>query len=513
MGSKKLNCSARGLLIMRGTMKHKILFASFVAAVCIPVVTSPAFAISPAISGCTQSYKEVENTTATAINDNGSTTSTVSISGQSGTIIDVDLQTFITHQDNANLDITLSSPAGTTVTITTDNAATLANVFNGTYWDDQADPLGSILFANNPSLGTVTKHSYTTSVVASPLVPEEGLIAFKGEDPNGTWTLKIVDDAATETGNLASWKLRVTTCTTTMATESTTLSNSTLTSVPDAGAAVTSTVSASGLDPSLCGVKLTTNITHDFPGDIEMTLTSPSGTVATVTDDQGATNDDAFAGTIWDSTADLSSTIPYSGNPNIVSDHTYAIDTLATTLTPLESFATFNGENPNGTWTLTVRDDAGADTGDLVSWSLQLTTCQPDADGDGTPDATDKCSGTDTDTNSNSVADCLESDLKPVNVKATRSGNNLTCTFAVQNSGSVAAAASSAQIRFGSASDSLGGLKKTFSVPALAAGAKSSTMTVTKSSGGKRFCRFVADSADALTETNENNNSKWKQAR
>lgn len=476
-------------------------------------VTTPAFAISPAISGCTQSYKVAENTTSTPITDNSSITSTVSISGQSGTITDVDLQTFITHTSNNDLDITLTSPAGTTVTITTDNGGLLDDVYNGTYWDDQADPLGTILFSGNPSLGTVVKHSYTDSVVASPLTPEEGLSAFKGEDPNGTWTLKIVDDTATETGTLTSWKLRVSTCTTTMATASTTLSNSTLTSIPDAGAAVTSTVSASALEPSLCGVKLTTNVTHTFPGDIEMTLTSPSGTAATVTDDQGSTNDNAFAGTNWDSAADLSSTIPYSGNPNIVSDYTYTSGTAATTLTPLESFATFHGENPNGTWTLTLRDDTGADTGELVSWSLQLTTCEPDADGDGTGDATDSCSGTDTDSNSNSVADCLESDLKPVSVKASRSGNKLVCTFAVQNAGTVASAASSAQILFGSASDSIGSLKKTFAVPALAAGAKSSTMTVTKSSGGKRFCRFVADSASALTETNENNNSKWKQAK
>ena len=37
------------------------------------------------------------------------------------------------------------------------------------------------------------------------LTPEEPLAAFIGEDPNGTWTLTIGDDGATDAGTLASW--------------------------------------------------------------------------------------------------------------------------------------------------------------------------------------------------------------------------------------------------------------------------------------------------------------------
>ncbi|MGH7895748.1 MAG: DUF4215 domain-containing protein, partial [Candidatus Binatia bacterium] len=39
------------------------------------------------------------------------------------------------------------------------------------------------------------------------------------------------------------------------------------------------------------------------------------------------------------------------------------------------------GEDPNGTWTLTVADDAGGTTGKLDSWQLHLTTVAPCGDG------------------------------------------------------------------------------------------------------------------------------------
>src|SRR5262249_47526236 len=40
---------------------------------------------------------------------------------------------------------------------------------------------------------------------------EGALSAFLGEDPNGTWTLTVVDDSAGNTGTLRGWSLRVVT--------------------------------------------------------------------------------------------------------------------------------------------------------------------------------------------------------------------------------------------------------------------------------------------------------------
>ncbi|WP_139343067.1 hypothetical protein [Fictibacillus arsenicus] len=37
----------------------------------------------------------------------------------------------------------------------------------------------------------------------------------------------------------------------------------------------------------------------------------------------------------------------------------------------------FNGTNPNGTWSLYIVDDAGADVGSLAGgWTLNITSCE-----------------------------------------------------------------------------------------------------------------------------------------
>jgi hypothetical protein len=49
---------------------------------------------------------------------------------------------------------------------------------------------------------------------------------------------------------------------------------------------------------------------------------------------------------------------------------------------PEEALSAFNGENPNGVWTLTVRDDYDdLDSGVLASWNLRLRMlrCAPGA--------------------------------------------------------------------------------------------------------------------------------------
>lgn len=132
------------------------------------------------------------------INDLALTTSTIVVAGLEDYITDVNVTTFITHSFGADLDVTLTSPSGTTAVLTTDNGSSFDNIFNGTIWDDSADDL-------------VGDHIYTNLVLASPLSPETGFGAFIGENPNGIWTLSIVDDQALDVGNLSSWSLSIST--------------------------------------------------------------------------------------------------------------------------------------------------------------------------------------------------------------------------------------------------------------------------------------------------------------
>jgi subtilisin-like proprotein convertase family protein len=326
-------------------------------------------------AGCITTLSSFTQSTPTAIPSGPATvTSTVSVTTTDTFIWDVDLTTNLTHTFAADLDITLMSPAGTIVTLTTDNGAGNDNVFNGTLWDDDANPAGQVPYTTNN--GLVTDHAYANLTLASPLAPEEPLGAFIGENPNGTWTITISDDLAGDSGSLDSWTLNVTTVDTVPTDTTASFTQSTPTAIPDGPAVVSSTVAVAAVGAFLRDVNITANITHTFCGDLDITLMSPAGTVVTLTTDntEDADVDNVFNGTLWDDDANPGGQVPYSSNNGVTTDHSYVNLVTATPLTPEEPLAAFIGENPNGTWTITISDDTAIDGGSLDSWTLQITT-------------------------------------------------------------------------------------------------------------------------------------------
>ncbi|MCX7555423.1 proprotein convertase P-domain-containing protein [Xanthomonadaceae bacterium JHOS43] len=309
-------------------------------------------------------------------------TSTIVVSNAQPYIWDVNLTTFIRHTFSADLDITITSPAGTVVTLTTDNGAGNDDVFNGTVWDDSANPGGQVPYVTNN--GLVTDHAYVNLTLASPLVPEEALGAFIGEDPNGTWTLTISDDLAGDGGTLDEWSIQLATLAAAPTLDPVaSFEQTTPVAIPTGPGVASSTLDVSGLVNPLCKVVLRTNMAHTFSADVDVTLMSPSGTIVTLTTDNGAGNDDVFNGTVWDDSANPGGQVPYVTNNGLVTDHAYVNLTPASPLVPEESMAAFLGQDGNGTWTITISDDLAGDGGNLASWSLDLTTCgcaQPDAD-------------------------------------------------------------------------------------------------------------------------------------
>ena len=296
-------------------------------------------------------------------------TSTIVVSGAGTYVQDVDAITALKHSFPGDLDVTLSSPAGTVVTLTTDNATTNDDAFDGTRWDDDANPAGQVPYVTND--GLVTDRVYAVSTPAATLVPEEPLGAFIGENPNGTWTLTISDDLAGDGGSLDSWSLELLALASgpaALATDS--ASQTTPTPIPSGPAVVTSTIEVSGAGTYLQDLELVTDLRHTFPGDLDITLSSPAGTVVTLTSDNATTNDDAFDGTRWDDSANPAGQVPYITNNGMVTDNVYAISTPVAFLAPEEGLGAFVGENPNGTWTLTVSDDLVGDSGSIDSWRL-----------------------------------------------------------------------------------------------------------------------------------------------
>lgn len=306
---------------------------------------------TPPPDGITATTFSVTSAPGAAIPDLGSVSADITVGGAGPYLLDLDLTTGITHTYPGDLEISLTSPAGTTVVITTDNGGGSNDVFAGTLWDDQA---------GQPA----TDFAYSDGIVASPLVPEQALSPFIGEDPNGTWTLDIIDDEGADVGTLNSWTLDVTTIPAAPDAIALIFTNDIATTIPDGpGSTVLSNLVVGGLGNHVCDITMTTDITHTFPGDLDITLTSPAGTTQVITTDNGGANDNVFSGTVWTD----------DGTP--ATDFAYANLTTASPLAPEGAFGGFHSEDPTGTWTLSITDDAGLDTGTLNDWSLTMATC------------------------------------------------------------------------------------------------------------------------------------------
>ena len=103
------------------------------------------------------------------------------------------------------------------------------------------------------------------------------------------------------------------------------------------------------------------NLEHTYVGDLALILESPDGTQITLVNDEGDSGNN-FVGVIFDDEAatDITS-ISASDDPFTGSYY------------PEGNLSSFDGENPNGTWTLYIDDDADEDEGFLYSWSLEIT--------------------------------------------------------------------------------------------------------------------------------------------
>ncbi len=124
----------------------------------------------------------------------------IPLSGISGTVCKIEVGVRINHTWDADLDIYLTAPNGTTIELSTDN---------GSSNDDYGTGSGP------PYVYTVFSDAATTSILsglapfAGSYQPETALSLINGISANGNWTLKIYDDLAGDIGTLVSWQLNV----------------------------------------------------------------------------------------------------------------------------------------------------------------------------------------------------------------------------------------------------------------------------------------------------------------
>jgi subtilisin-like proprotein convertase family protein len=121
-------------------------------------------------------------------------TSTLVIPSDDGVVIDnIIVDVDITHTWVRDLTVTLISPTGTEVKLVDRPCTNVAlNNIQATF-DDAGIAL---ICANNPAVGGT-------------IIPVEALSAFNGENTQGTWTLRVADQANQDGGSINGWTITV----------------------------------------------------------------------------------------------------------------------------------------------------------------------------------------------------------------------------------------------------------------------------------------------------------------
>jgi len=117
---------------------------------------------------------------------------------------------------------------------------------------------------------------------------------------------------------------------------------------------ITSTLVISGSGMTIGDLNVSLDITHSFLGDLELTLSK--GGTSVILFNNSCSNNDNIDMIADDEGATL--VCPPSGGSSYQS---------------VESLSTFDNVSLDGTWTLTVDDQANGDGGSLNSWSLIAT--------------------------------------------------------------------------------------------------------------------------------------------
>jgi subtilisin-like proprotein convertase family protein len=152
----------------------------------------------------------------------------------------------------------------------------------------------------------------------------------------------------------------------------------------------TITIADSG---TITDLNVALNISHPYVGDVSVTLQSPAGTTITLIDRPGRP---AFSPCGYNS-ANIIVTLDDEAGGGPVEN----ANPPNGSYTPQEALSAFDGEDMQGTWTLTVSDAVTNYVGTLNSWSLiveddeptgsQPKASDPDRDGDGISNSRDNC--------------------------------------------------------------------------------------------------------------------------
>ena len=128
-------------------------------------------------------------------------------------------------------------------------------------------------------------------------------------------------------------------------------------------------------DGSSCNANVgstTVGLDHDWIGDLIITLESPSGTTVTLVDRMGTT-DPGFVG---NSGNNFCQTVLDDEGSNPIESASSTTQPFTGTYTPNNPLSVFDGEDPNGIWTLRATDHAAANVGNIRAFSLVIESTE-----------------------------------------------------------------------------------------------------------------------------------------
>jgi subtilisin-like proprotein convertase family protein len=257
----------------------------------------------------------------------------------------------LSHTCPSDLNVILVGPAGQKVALLDDGGCFNASELSLTL-QDGASPLPAQLVT-----GTFAPTTSVFGNLPAPAPPgpyANGLSAFNGTDPNGTWKLFVYDAADVDGGSLFGFSLLI----------SPQLNNNTPTPLPDFTTTESSLVVA-GITAPITKVTASLRVVHTFVGDLEISLVAPDGTVVPLAQNRGVSGDNYGTSCSSRTTFDDAAASPISAGLPPFSG-TFRPET------PLAVLSGKSGAAVNGTWKLRIKDEVTQDAGTLQCWSIAI---------------------------------------------------------------------------------------------------------------------------------------------
>jgi subtilisin-like proprotein convertase family protein len=324
----------------------------------------------------------------------------IQVSGLTGTITDVDVRlNTLNHPFPSDLDVMLVGPTGQHVVLMSDAGGNVAVVDTTFVIDDEAPaPLPGAAQINTSRYQPTNYGAGDPFPAPAPSASDAAtaLSAFDGTDPNGVWSLYVVDDTLMDSGSLKDgWSLSI---------------DTSVTAQP-----YPSTLQVTGVQGSVTDVDLVLDgLANVVLADLDLLLVGPGGQRAVVMSDAGGFTplpqldlvlDDEAAYPLFSVPGASLDSLPADAvrqgpMPAIVSaafrprdfDEPGAAPDLFSAPAPDttgagSALSVFDGTDPNGQWRLYAMNDGWHAGGWLSGWSLRITTTDP-APPPATPPAT-----------------------------------------------------------------------------------------------------------------------------